>query len=456
MFHLPVASRRPRSARGFILAFAVASALSASVFASSHREAPGTAKDPVGDNTDLWAFVSPENPGRVVLIANFVPFEAPYGGPNFFAFGDDVAYKIKIDNDGDGVADIVYSFNFSTDVRNPSTFLYNTGPITSLKDENWNIRQFYRVTRSDAQGDHVLGKRLLTPPCNVGPVSTPDYETLAETAIHTLSDGSRVFCGQRDDGFFADLGGIFDLLTIRLPPGDQGGGVDGLAGFSIHSICIEVPIELLEGPNHDHIIGVWSTASRQKTLVLESNGERTSSGTQVQISRLGMPLVNEAVVPVGMKDRFNASRPKDDAQFLPFVLDPELAKLLNQLYGISVPQAPRNDLVQVFLTGIPGLNQPVNVVPAEMLRLNMSIPPSAEPNRLGVIAGDNAGFPNGRRLADDVVDISLRVVAGVLVPGFNIEPNNRLGDGVDANDVPFLDHFPFCATPHDPLGSYAH
>src|SRR5262245_28032496 len=454
MFHLLSKSRRP-VARGLVLVLVAAGMLAPHGSASSHREAPGTAKDPVGDNTDVWAFVSPENPSRVVLIANFVPFEAPYGGPNFFSFGDDVFYKIKIDNDGDAVADIVYTFDFTSEVRNPSTFLYNTGPITSLQDPDWNMRQFYRVTRVDKDGEHVLGKRLLTPPCNVGPVSTPDYEALAETAINTLNDGSRVFCGQRDDAFYADLGGIFDLLTIRMPPGDQGGGVDGLATFSIHSICLEVPIDLLEGPNGDHIIGVWSTASRRKVTLLETDGQRSTSGNQIQISRLGMPLVNEVVVPVGMKDRFNASRPKDDAQFLPFVLDPELAKLLNALYGISVPPAPRDDLVQVFLTGVPGLNQPVNVVPAEMLRLNMSIPPADEPNRLGVIAGDIAGFPNGRRLADDVVDISLQVVAGVLVSGFNIEPNNRLGDGVDQNDVPFLDHFPFCARPHDPLGSYA-
>ncbi|MFO0981049.1 MAG: DUF4331 domain-containing protein [Planctomycetota bacterium] len=419
--------------------------------ASSHREAPGTSKDPQADNTDLYAFVSPENPSRVVFVANFVPLQIPYGGPNFFGFGDTVVYKIKIDNNGDTLADIVYTFDFATEVRNPGTFLYNTGPITSLQDENWNIRQFYRVTRTDKNGTTTLGKRLISPPCNVGPQSTPDYESLAQQAIQTLADGSRVFCGQREEAFFADLAGIFDLLTIRVPPGDQGGGVDGLAELSIHSICLEVPIDLLEGENGDHIIGVWSTASRPKNLQYRADGDHQTSGKLIQVSRLGMPLVNEAVIPVGFKDRFNGSSPRNDLQFLDFVLDPELGKLLTALYGISVPPAPRNDLVAVFLTGVEGLNQPVNVVPGEMLRLNMSIPPAANPNRLGVLAGDLAGFPNGRRLLDDVVDIELRAVAGVLVNGFDIAPNNRLGDGVDANDVPFLTTFPFMASPPDPF-----
>jgi Domain of unknown function (DUF4331) len=428
-------------------------------FASSHREAPEISQDPTADNTDVYAFVSPDAPDTVTLIANYYPGEDPAGGPNFYAFGDDVAYDIKIDNDHDAVEDITYRFDFFTTVNNPDVPLYNTGPIESLDSENWNIRQGYNVTKITDAGSEQLPFEGVVPPVNVGPTSTPNYRELADAAIAEV-DGMKIFAGQRDDPFWVDLGGIFDLLTIRQLPGNEGGGVDALTGFNVQTIAIQVPIADLTatgqaptGPTDDNaIIGVWSTANRFSTTVIAADGTRTGEGDLVQVSRLGMPLVNEVVVPVGVKDYFNGSQPKDDAQYLDAVLHPVLPGLLNQLYGVNVPEGDRNDLVSVFLTGVEGLNMPSNGVPSEMLRLNMAIPPAAPgtENRMGVLGGDTAGFPNGRRLGDDVVDIALQVVAGVLVGDeFNVAPNNQLGDGVDFNDRQFLDTFPYVALPYE-------
>ena len=411
----------------------------ASLFASSHREAPGITKDPVADNTDTYAFVSPDAPSTVTLVANWDPMLEPAGGPNFYQWDDNAYYYIKIDNAGDARDHIVYEFRFTTTTLNGNTFLYNTGPITSLDDPDFNVRQTYTVTRYDDGAPTVLGSGIPVPPSNIGPASTPSYNALAQAAVTTLSDGSKVFAGERDDPFFVDLGGVFDLLTIRRPPGDKGKGVDGVGGFNCLTIAIQIPKtrltkDGLDAGSDNAIIGVYSTTARAATTTLNGDGTISTGGPLIQVSRLGAPLVNEIVIPRASKDKFNASSPLDDGQFLSYVTNPEPAGLLNLLYGISVPPAPRNDLVAVFLTGVPGLNQPANVVPAELMRLNMSIPPSASPSRLGVLAGDLAGFPNGRRLADDVTDIELRAVAGVLVDGFNIAPNNRLGDGIDAND----------------------
>src|SRR4029077_15781986 len=226
-----------------------------------------------------------------------------------------------------------------------------------------------------------------------------------------------------------------------------------LKGFNIHALAIQVPSTDLAAAGDatkNPIVGVWTTAERQSVQVTSKTGSASSNGTYVQVSRLGMPLVNEVVVPVGLKDYFNASQPKDDAQFLGAVTDPELPRLINGVYKLPVPATPRNDLVSVFLTGVKGLNQPANVKPSEQLRLNMSIPPSATPNRFGVLAGDNAGFPNGRRLTDDVIDIELRVVEGALTGS-----KNTLGDGVDANDVAFQTSFPYLALPHAGPGTTA-
>jgi hypothetical protein len=426
------------------------------VQASSHREAPLISQDPLADNTDVYAFVSPANPDRVTLIANFIPFEAPYGGPNFFKFDDNVLYEIKIDNDGDAVEDITFQFKFRTEVLNPNTFLYNTGTITSLNSPAFNVRQFYTLTRFD--GPHhnrgtVLAQDVPTPPVNVGFRSTPNYDALADAAIRQLPGGIQVFAGQRDDPFFVDLN-VFDLLAV--PPADTNNS-DSLAGFNVHTIAIEVPIAMLSASgtrpssatDRNAIIGVWSTASRPSTTV-RGGGQEKNNSNYVQVSRLGQPLVNEVVVPRGMKDVFNSLEPSQDAAVLPFVLDPEVPTLLSALFGIQSPPAPRNDLVTIFLTGIPGLNHRDGDVASEMLRLNMAIPPSPNPLALGVLAGDPAGFPNGRRPIDDVVDIALRVMAGAtpLTPNFNNGINAQLGDGVFANDKPFPNKFPYIASPH--------
>lgn len=427
--------------------------------ASSHREAPLISEDPVADATDLYAFVSPDAPDTVTLIANYYPMQDPAGFPNYYRFGDDVVYRINIDNNGDAVEDILYQFEFDTEIVNPNSFLYNSGPIESLDSPNLNVRQTY--TLSEGRGGVLtpIASGLLTPPVNIGPKSTPDYDALADAAITEVGDGITVFAGQRDDPFWVDLGGVGDLLTIRELPGATG-GIDDLQGLNVQTLALRVPIDQLTRSGAmpagqdaaDAVIGIWTTALRPSTLVFGADGTRTAQGNLVQISRLGMPLVNEVVAPLGAKDLFNASHPSNDAQFLGAVTEPELAKLLNLLYGdvlVPVPETGRDDLVTAFLTGIPGVNQPANVNPSEMLRLNVAIPPAAQENPFGVVAGDLAGFPNGRRLGDEVVDIELRVAAGFLLgEEFQNGANGQLGDGVPANDVPFLATFPYIAPPH--------
>jgi hypothetical protein len=440
-----------------LVAAAAALALAGtSIRGSSHREAPLISQDPLADNTDLYAFVSPRNLDRVTLIANFIPFEAAYGGPNFFKFDDNVLYEIMIDNDADAVEDITYQFRFRTQVMNPNTFLYNTGAITSLDSPAFNVRQFYTVTRVDGPRrtgrSTTMASDIPTPPVNVGFRSTPNYNALAAAAVRQLPNNSQVFAGQRDDPFFVDLN-VFDLLAV--PPADTNVS-DSLAGFNVHTIALEVPIASLTGnglrpgsaADANAVIGIWSTASRP-SATSRGGGQERQSDRFVQVSRLGHPLVNEVVVPRGTKDAFNALEPSGDAAALPFVTDPEVPKLLSALFGINSPPAPRNDLVTIFLRGIPGVNQPPNGTPSEMLRLNVAIPPTASPNPLGVIGGDAQGFPNGRRLGDDVVDIALRVMAGAtpLTPSFNSGINAQLGDGVPLNDVQFLNVFPYVAPP---------
>jgi len=437
----------------------------APVGASSHSEAPGTSKDRLADDTDLYAFVAKDAPGAVTIVGNWVPLIEPNSGPNFASFDDEAHYYINIDNRGDAHKHIRFEFTFATTRQNQGTFLYNTGPVTSLTDPNLNVRQRWTLTRVDvdANTETVLGGGQVAP-FFVGPVSMPNYAALAQSAITTLPGGYKVFVGPRDDPFFVDLAAIFDLLTIRKVPGDKGKGVDGVGGYDVMSIVLQVPKERLTkdgaapDPGHDnHIVGIWDTAERLMTRTIHEDGTVTVEGPERQVSRLGMPLVNEVVIPLGMKDKFNASEPFNDAaNFGAYVVDPELAKLFHLIYGITVPPAPRTDLLAVFATGVAGLNQPAGVSPGEMLRLNMTIPPAANPSRLGVLAGDLAGFPNGRRLADDVVDIEERVVAGVLVPGFNTAPGNQLGDGVDANDMPFLPYFPYVAPPQNPFDHVHH
>jgi len=408
--------------------------------ASSHREAPLISSDPLADNTDVYAFMSPDAPDWVTLIASFAPFEDPAGGPNFYKFGDSVLYEIKIDNNGDAAEDISYQFRFTSGTVNPNTFLYATGPIKGLDDPNRNLFQTYTVSRVEAGRTVFTAGPMRTMYDNIGPASAPNYGGNG-SGIYEFrqADGTvgRVFAGQTDDAFFLDLR-VFDFLY----GGDLSEtGTDSLAGFNNHSIAIQVPRASVRSGSP--IIGVWSTASRPATTT-RTAGTETTSGNMVQVSRLGMPLVNEVVIPLGQKDKWNGSIPADDAQFLSYVTDPEVPKLLQAVYGIAAPATPRNDLVSVFLTGVPNLNQPGGVRPSEMLRLNTDVGPTARPARLGALAADIAGFPNGRRLTDDVIDITLQAAAGALT-GARV---STLGDRVDVNDVPFRTSFPYLAQPH--------
>jgi len=455
--------------RSLFLAAVAAGALMAipngPAMGSSHSEAPGTSKDRLADDTDLYAFVAPDAPNHVTIVGNWVPLLEPNGGPNFASFDDEAAYYINIDNVGDAQDHIRYQFRFRTERRNRNTFLYNTGAVTSLDDPDLNVRQICTVTRYDDGVPTVLASDVVVAPNFVGPVSMSRYDDLATQAVRELSDGTKLFIGPRDDPFFVDLAAIFDLLTIRKVPGNKGKGVDGVGGYNCMSIVLQVPMTRLTkdgaAPNGTNgVIGIYDSVERFAVRTLLGDGTSTVSGAEVQVSRLGMPLVNEVVIPLGDKDRFNATKPTGDGAFLSYVLNPELAGLFTALYGFPTPPAPRNDLVAVFLTGIPNLNQPANPaqVPCEMLRLNMAIAPTATPNRFGILAGDVAGFPNGRRLADDVVDIAERVVAGAtpFTPSFNVSPNNSLGDGVDFNDRPFLPYFPYVAPPHNPFSHEHH
>jgi Domain of unknown function (DUF4331) len=448
---------------------------------SSHREAPAISKDPVADNTDTYFFVSPDDPNTVTMIANYIPLEAPFGGPNFFEFGDDVRYRINIDNDGDGDSDIIYEFAFTTTVANPNTFLYNTGEIDSIDSPNWNRKQFYSVTRIEHGNRQVLAENLPCPPCNVGILSTPNYETLAAQAIHSLPGGRTVFAGQRLEGFYVDIGSIFDLANLRpfenLHIGSlkAAAGVDGTHNFSVHSIALKVPKSDL---THNHqtptnvmdaesVVGVWASARRQSTTVrFEDAGTIEEAGEWVQVSRLAMPLFNEVLVGMGSKDRWNANPPSRDSGFVQGVAHPELASLLPVLYPGVFPNLakytkPRADIVAIFLTGLPG-----GVVPnfqnftgstqADLIRLNMAIPPSSNPSALGILGGDLAGFPNGRRVFDDVVTVELRALAGATIPlvDSSYTPDGAAAlvtDGLDQTSTSFLTQFPYLGTP---VGGY--
>lgn len=423
--------------------------------ASSHREAPAVSSDAEVDGTDVYAFVSPDDDDTVTLAASFWPFEEPDGGPNFYKFADDGSvYDINIDNDGDAVADIVYRWTFTGSYRNEDTFLYNTGPVSGFDDPDLNFRQTYDLVKIEDGVTTSLLNDAPVAPSNVGPASMPDYPAIRQSTLRDVPGGGQSFAGQSDDAFFLDLR-VFDLLY----GGDfSETGVDTLDGYNVQSLALQVPksaLALAGDATANPVIGMWSTTSRPTTRVLPATDAAeftlgNNGDTSVtQVSRLGNPLVNEVVIPIRDKDRFNASQPVDDPQFLDYVTNPEVPRLIEAIYGVPAPETPRNDLVQVFLTGVPGVNSlEVNegvatAAPGEMLRLNMTIPPTANPNRLGVIGGDNAGFPNGRRLVDDVVDIALQVVEGELVGA----PND-LGDAVDANDVAFLDAFPYFAQPH--------
>jgi hypothetical protein len=447
---------------------------------SSHREAPEISKDPVADNTDVYAFVSPDQPDTVTLIANYIPLQKPDGGPNFYEFGDDVLYEIHVSNRGDAQADVTYQFRFHTIIRNPNTFLYNTGPITSITNTAWNRPQFYSVTRVERGGrPRELASGLTVPPVNIGTRSTPNYaSTFTSAAVHNLGGGRRVFAGQRAEGFFVDLGSVFDLGTLRpfqhlhLIPSADAVGVNGTQGLNVHTIAIQVPKTDLTRGNQDprdvmssrSVIGVWASASRQKSKILDDVLGVRWQGPYRQVSRLANPLFNEVIVPMSRKDHWNQSQPHDDKAFANFVLHPELAGLLPVLYpnvfpNLAAYKKDRADLAAILLTGIPsgvvkGFQNFTGTVQADMLRLNLAVPPTdpAKANPLGLVGGDAAGFPNGRRVADDVVTVELRAVAGATIPlvDSSFKPDAAAGavtDGVQNTNAPYLSTFPYLGTP---------
>jgi Domain of unknown function (DUF4331) len=390
--------------------------------ASSHREAPLIAEDPSADLTDLYAFRSPDKPNTVTILANVIPGEDPAAGPNWYTFSENARYNLKIDTSGDARPDVTYQFRFNT----------KTGPFF-LGD----TAQPFTVTRI-AGGKAQVVARGTTPPNNIGPRSTKNYRALAAKGVVPLAGGGQAFAGQRDDPFFGDIGAIFDLVAIRKGTGNMGGGKDFFAGYGVHTFGVQVPIAGLKAKNS--IIGVWSSVDRRKVTTRSTSGARGSGGW-VQVNRLANPLVNEVIIPTGLKDQWNGLQPWAESRFAPYYTKPILAAVINQLYKLDVPTEDRDDLVAVLLTGVPKLNFTSPRL-AEVLRLNLSIPVTKNPNRMGVLAGDNQGWPNGRRLGDDVIDIAEQAVAGFL-KGKKVP----LGDGVNGDDRQLLATFPYIADP---------
>jgi Domain of unknown function (DUF4331) len=466
---MPTRKTRRRSAAFAALGLAVTAGVAvlgpSGASASSHREAPLIAADPAVDNTDAYGFVSPDRPGYVTLLADFIPFEEPNGGPNFYPFATDAVYNIKIDNNGDARPDVVYRWKFhNVDKRGGNTFLYNNGPVTSIGDQNLLFRQTYTLQASFNGGPfQTRVANAPVAPSRVGPASMPDYARLRHQAVTSLPGGWKTFAGQADDPFFLDLR-VFDLLYgTNLKEVGQ----DTLAGYNVNTIAIQVPfrdVALNENAKRNPVIGIWSTADRPRVRI--AGQASTSAKNWVQVSRLGNPLVNEVVVPASLKDAFNSLPPVKDASIAPVVArvkNPEVPKLIQGIYGIKAPPTPRNDLAEIFLTGITtkaggpikaDLNSQLNNAdvnpsafrPSEMLRLNLSVKPTAKPNRLGVLGGDLQGFPNGRRLTDDVVDIELQALEGAAQTG-KLVSALAAGDSVNANDRAFAKSFPYVALP---------
>jgi Domain of unknown function (DUF4331) len=429
--------------RRLSLLAATATLLPLGAVASSHREAPTIAGLPRVDGTDFYMFRSYE-PGRsayVTLIANYIPLQDPYGGPNYFNLDPDAVYKIHVDNDGDADSDLTFEFNFTTIDKDftvnangvkTAIPLILTGPIDATGG-NLNVQQTYTITlvrhgRRETVHNATLGGDVFFKPAdNIGNKTFPDYAGYAAQFLYAVSipgcsAPGRVFVGQRKDGFVVNLGEVFDLVNTN-PVGPRDGEPNTLSDKNVTSLALEVPIGCLTN-GKDPVVGGWTTASLPE-------GDHWK-----QVSRLGMPLVNELVIGLPDKDKFNSSRPANDGQFLHYVTNPYLPVLLNTLFGSAavIPASPRSDLVAIFLTGVKGLNQPQKVTPSEMLRLNTSIAPTAPAaqNDLGVLGGDLAGFPNGRRPYDDVVDITLRAAEGALCGAIGncgaetSDPNNGL------------------------------
>lgn len=505
--------RKPNAALAILMSLLMM--IQSSAFASSHREAPITALDHAADITDLYAFVSYDHPDRVTLILNVDPFLQPSNGPNYFPFDPNVLYEIKIDNNQDAQADVTFQFRFQTEIRAPQLFTgfagagagLNAPPnspppvapgtqivppaITALDgqgSEGLSLRQTYTVTiiKGDqltviksGQGSNGTTSALFAVPSNVGPRTMPNYEELARQGIYQLEDNIRVFAGTVADPFFIDLGAAFDSLNFR----QTGSGVPGVltpaqdlddhtnlapnavSGFNVNSIAIEVPIKLLTSDGRVHpanepeaTLGIWGTTSRPEVTIRRSPLPAVGEGPFRQVQRFGNPLINEVIIGTGFKDRWSMEQPKNDSQFVNFDLDPTLARLLNAIDKINIPQPPRTDLLPLvtYAPPIAAPGTPSGPI-ADLMRLNTGIPPTAIVNRkrLGLLAGDAAGFPNGRRVTDDVVDIAFRVVGGgVLNPKFNVFPNNLIGDGVNAPDVATQETFPYVHFAYDGRDSH--
>jgi Domain of unknown function (DUF4331) len=459
-----------------LLAVAVAVPLS---IGSSHREAPNILKDPTADNTDVWAYTASDAPGSLTVVSNWIPLADPAGGPNFYPLDENARYYVKVDNTGDGYEDVAYRWDFDTRFRNPNSFLYAAPTVDSVGDPDLNLVQTYDLYKETYNKDRRLvgSKRIANDapvvPDNVGPKTIPNFAQVEAGGVTPLRGGGKTIVTPADDAFFVDLGAIFDGINIDKPGrpniglGNQGGGKDDVAGYNTKSFVLQVPESEVTGDGKqvadmkagNAVVGVWSTTERKRDSVLGSSasrkgksGKRSQQDGYVQVSRLGNPLINEVIIPIGQKDKFNATSPADDAKnFGTFALNPEPARILNALFGLGIQETNRSDIVQALLTGVPGLTQ-IGKKPAaaDTLKLNLGVAPAANPNRFGVLAGDLAGFPNGRRLADDVVDIELRVIAGALLSPPKHIP---LGDGVDQNDKPFRSQFPYVSLANDGFNS---
>lgn len=472
-----------------LLAALAATAIASASHASSHREAPFITETPKVDATDFYMFNSYEagRDGYVTIIANYQPFQTRYGGPNYFQMDPSALYQIHIDNNGDAREDLTFSFRFTSTLdaialniggRQVPVSLYNVGPVMAAAggDPNLNIEETYTVDliRGDRNGNQITRLRntanqatLRKPADNVGGKSFPQgYENYARQFIHEVrlpgtSQTARVFVGQRKDPFVVNLGEAFDLINLN-PLGPENGKQDSLADDNCTSLIIEVPASFLRSGTGETVIGGWTSASLPKTTVLRRQPTflfpTTEGDGWQQVSRLSMPLVNELVIGLPDKNKFNASHPRFDGQFLVYVTNPTLPAIIQSLFGVQAPCLPRNDLVSVFLTGVDGLNKPANVKPAEMMRLQTNtalvpVTPADAQNRLGVIGGDAAGFPNGRRPIDDVVDIALRVVMGALYPDAGAAggcaPGGRLAltDGAITSASSYDAVFPYLRTP---------
>jgi hypothetical protein len=466
--------------RTTVLGAATAAALAAGslavtgVLGSSHREAPKILADPTADNTDVYAFTAPDAPHSLTVVANWIPLEDPAGGPYFGKLDPRARYYVKIDNTGDGREDVAYRWQFKQKFRNPNSFLDAAPTVDSIDDPDINFVQTYDLYKETYRGKHVVKTRKLAndlpvAPANTGPKTVPEYAKVQAGAIRSLPGGGKTFVGPSDDPFFVDLGAVFDGINIDKPGrpniglGNQGGGKDDVAGYNTHAFALQVPESqvtrdgkpVTDAKSGNAAVGVWATTERRRVSVL-GHGKRHGK-RWVQVSRLGNPLINEVIIPIGQKDKFNRTSPADDLKnFGKYALNPEPARLLNALFKLGVKESNRTDIVQALLTGVPGLTQiGSHPAPADTLKLNLGVPASASPNRFGVLANDLAGFPNGRRLADDVTDIELRVIAGALLKPSEGGKQIPLGDGVDQNDRTFRSTFPYVALPTDGLTGLA-